>query len=69
MFRTVISSSTGASFNNLYSAIGTLVPVRLAAVRMQAINPSYTHAAVRRTGTNIPIRHTVYEMMLLIMDW
>ena len=30
MFRTIISPSSGATFNKLYSAIGTFVPVRLA---------------------------------------
>ena len=32
MFRTIISSSSGATFNELYSATGTFMPVRLAAV-------------------------------------
>ena len=31
MFRTIISPSSGATFNKLYSAIGTFVQVRLAA--------------------------------------
>ena len=31
MFRTIISPSSGATFNKQYSAIGTFVPVRLAA--------------------------------------
>ena len=31
MFRTIISPSSGATFNKMYSAIGTM-PVRLAAV-------------------------------------
>ena len=33
VFRTTISPSSGAKFNKLYSAIGTFVPVCLAAVR------------------------------------
>ena len=32
MFRTIISPSSGATFNKLYSATGTFVPVRLVAV-------------------------------------
>ena len=32
MFQTIISPSSRATFNKLYSAIGTFVPVRLAAV-------------------------------------
>ena len=32
MFRTIISPSSGGTFNKLYSAIGTFLPVRLAAV-------------------------------------
>ncbi len=31
MFRTIVSPSSGATFNKLYSAIGTFVPVRLVA--------------------------------------
>ena len=33
MFRTIISPSPGATFNKLYSAIGTFVPVRLVVAR------------------------------------
>jgi hypothetical protein len=33
MFRTIISTSSGETFNKLYSAIGIFVPVRLAAAR------------------------------------
>ena len=35
MFRTIISPSSGATFNKLYTAIGTFVPVRLAVVLQQ----------------------------------
>jgi hypothetical protein len=30
---------------------------------------SYSHATARLACTNIPMRYTVYEMMLLMMDW
>ena len=29
----------------------------------------YIHATARLACTNIPMRYTVYEMMLLMMDW
>ena len=29
----------------------------------------YIHATARLVCTNIPMRYTVYEMMMLMMDW
>ena len=29
----------------------------------------YIHPTARLACTNIPMRYTVYEMMLLMMDW
>ena len=58
MFLTIISPSTGATFNKLYSAIGTFVPVGLAAVWIQegvVTSTSYIHTAATLAGTNVPI--------------
>ena len=32
-------------------------------------SPSYIHRTARPAFTNMPMRYTVYEMMLLMMDW
>ena len=63
MFRAIISSSSGATFNKLYSAIGTFVPVSLAAVWT---GPSYTHTAARCTSTNVPT--ALYSLLNVALD-
>ena len=38
-------------------------------LRRQAVACIYIHATPRLACTNLPIRYTVYGMMLLTMDW
>ena len=48
MFRTINSPSLEATFKKLYSAIGTFVPVHLAAVSIQHPDvPAYTNCTVQ----------------------
>ena len=47
MFRTIISPSSGATFNKLYSATGTFVLVRLAAVWIYSYSSqTYRHVPI-----------------------
>ena len=55
MFRTITGPSPGASSHKLYKAL----QASLAVVWM------YIHTAARLACTNVPMRYTVYEMMLL----
>ena len=59
MFRTITSPSSGASSHKLYNALQASL----------AVAWMYIHATARLSCTNIPMRYTVYEMMLLMMDW
>ena len=60
MFRNITNPSSGASSLKLYHAVGTFVQASLAVAFKQLDSPD---------GTNIPMRYTVYGMMLLMMDW
>ena len=59
MFRTISSPSSGASSHKLYNTLQASLTV----VWM------YIHATPRLACTNIPVRYTVYEMMLLMIAW
>ena len=63
MFRTITSPSSGASSHKLYNAFGMFVQASLAVAWMS------TQQLDSPDSTNIPTRYTVYEMMLLMMDW
>ena len=59
MFRTITSPSLGASSYKLYNALQASV----------AVEWMYIHTTATLACMNIPMRYTVYEMMLLMMDW
>ena len=80
MFLTITSPSSGASSHKLYnSLVCSCYQASLALVWMYiraTARLACTNIPMRSTqqldspdSTNIPMRYTVYEMMLLMMDW
>ena len=64
MFRTITSPTSGASSHKLYNGlVCSCYQTSLAVAWM------YIHTTARLACTNVLMRYTVYEMMLLMMDW
>ena len=59
IFRTITSPSTGASSRKLYNAL-------VCSCYQASLSSCCIHATARLARTNIQMRHTVYEMMLLV---
>jgi hypothetical protein len=58
VFETIISPSSGATFNILYSAVGTFMPVRLAAVWMPQPDELYSLLNVAPEDGLMIVRNT-----------